>query len=123
MPYRVNASVDYLDQHAHGHSTGYCARAVRLALLAGGINIQPHPPVAKLYGQYLQRSGFARVSTTAYTPRKGDIIVLQSYPGGNPAGHIAMYDGRHWVSDFRQRDMWAGPGYRLNRPSYAIYRH
>ncbi|MDX8922594.1 hypothetical protein SM285_11060, partial [Salmonella enterica] len=24
--------------------------------------------------------------------------------------------------DFKQRDMWAGPGYRAARPSYTIYR-
>ena len=27
-----------------------------------------------------------------------------------------------WYSDFRQRDMWGGPGYRSARPAYKIYR-
>ncbi|GJK84389.1 hypothetical protein GT695_00415 [Citrobacter amalonaticus] len=27
-----------------------------------------------------------------------------------------------WYSDFRQRDMWAGPGYRAAKPAYIIYR-
>jgi hypothetical protein len=33
-----------------------------------------------------------------------------------------MYDGSVWRSDFVQNDMWAGPGYRKNKPSHEIYR-
>lgn len=123
MPYNANAAVEYLNRHAHNHSTGFCARAVRLAILAGGVDITPHPPVARLYGHFLRVRGFRAVASSGYSPQKGDVIVIQSYPGGHPAGHIAMYNGSQWISDFRQRDMWAGPGYRTHKPSYTIYRH
>jgi hypothetical protein len=118
----IEATIRYLDSHATATSHGTCAKAVRLALLAGGLNIDLHPVLAKLYGPYLQRNGFATVSPAGYTPVAGDIVVIQPYPGGNSAGHITMYDGRIWVSDFRQRDMWAGPGYRAYKPPFAIYR-
>ncbi|EHC85258.1 putative cytoplasmic protein [Salmonella enterica subsp. enterica serovar Senftenberg str. A4-543] len=55
-------------------------------------------------------------------PYAGDVIIIQPYAGGNPSGHMAIYDGADWYSDFKQRDMWAGPGYRAARPSYTIYR-
>lgn len=123
MPYDANAAVAYLDKHAVGQSTGFCARAVKRAILAGGIDITPHPPIAKLYGSVLLQHGFRATPATGYQPQKGDVAVIQSYPGGSPAGHIAMHNGTIWVSDFRQRDIWAGPGYRTHKPSYAIYRH
>jgi hypothetical protein len=42
---------------------------------------------------------------------------------GSTAGHVAGYDGKHWVSDFVQRDFWAGKEYRKERPHYAVYRY
>lgn len=50
------------------------------------------------------------------------MVVIQPYDGGNPVGHMAIYDGTTWYSDFRQRDMWGGPGYRSAQPTYKIYR-
>lgn len=124
--YDIDAAVRYLDDHAHGHSTGFCAQAVRLAILAGGVDVSPHPGIAKAYGSYLLAHGFAPVAmigSVAYVAAKGDVVVIQSYPGGSLAGHIAMFDGTQWVSDFKQRDIWAGPGYRTHRPAYVVYRH
>ena len=48
--------------------------------------------------------------------------MIQPYKGGDPNGHITMYDGEDWLSDFVQRDMWGGPGYRENKPNCIIYR-
>ena len=33
-----------------------------------------------------------------------------------------MHDGKQWVSDFKQRDLYGGPGYRNNNASYSVYR-
>jgi type VI secretion system secreted protein VgrG len=118
----VNAAVKYLDDHTLLGSVGLCAHYVRMAIAAGGISINPYPALAKLYGPYLGANGFAALSQDNYAPAKGDVIVLQNYPGGDTAGHIAMYDGSQWVSDFKQRDMWAGPGFRKYRPAHAFYR-
>jgi len=123
--YDVDAAVAHLNAHAHADSLGRCASYVRQAIAAGGIVIPRGPAVelAKNYGPVLRTRGFVEVSASdLITPRKGDIAVIQSYPGGNIAGHITMYNGQRWVSDFRQNDMWSGPGYRRNKPAYKVYR-
>lgn len=35
---------------------------------------------------------------------------------------FAAHDGSQWTSDFKQKDMWGGPGYRQSQPPYVIYR-
>jgi hypothetical protein len=66
-------------------------------------------------------AGFRTISTYE-SPQAGDVIILQPYEGGSVSGHIAIFDGQEWYSDFRQRDMWAGPGFRASKPEYKIYR-
>ncbi len=56
----------------------------------------------------LRSAGFTAIGTYEM-PREGDVIIIQPYAGGNPSGHMAIYDGAEWYSDFKQRDMWAGP--------------
>lgn len=29
----------------------------------------------------------------------GDVIIIQPYEGGNPSGHMALFDGQEWYSD------------------------
>jgi hypothetical protein len=53
---------------------------------------------------------------------KGDVMVMQPH-SRSTEGHVAGYDGRNWVSDFVQRDFWAGSKYRDERPDYAVYRY
>lgn len=111
-----------LQAAARDHSTSHCAIFVRNALLAGGVILAEHPRDAKDYGSYLLDKSFVEVPLKGYMPVKGDISVIQPYQGGNSSGHITMYDGQSWISDFVQRDMWGGPGYREHKPSYKIYR-
>lgn len=120
--FRVDAAIRYLVENASATSQGLCAKSVRLALRAGGITVKNHPLYAKDYGPHLLKHGFAVGAATDIAALKGDIAVIQPYTGGNPAGHITLFDGTTWWSDFKQRDMWAGPGYRKHRPLYAIYR-
>ncbi|EDL5765368.1 hypothetical protein CWG77_16250 [Salmonella enterica subsp. enterica serovar Senftenberg] len=101
-------------------SSGRCAEFTRKAIQAGGITLG-HTYHAKDYGPMLKSAGFTAIGTYEM-PREGDVIIIQPYAGGNPSGHMAIYDGAEWYSDFKQRDMWAGPGYRAARPSYTIYR-
>lgn len=119
----VELAVAYLKEHYSGSaSTGRCARAIRLALEAGGVVLRSHPINAKDYGKTLETSGFVKLKAANYTTKAGDIAVIQPYKGGSTAGHITMYDGAVWRSDFIQNDMWSGPGYRTNKPDHAIYR-
>lgn len=116
----VDRAVRRLDASAGAQSLGRCAASLRRALHAGGMDTSNNPTVARDYGPYLESRGFRRVDTDDYTPHRGDVVVLQPPDGVGP-GHVAMYNGRQWVSDFRQRDLWGGPEFR-GRSSFEIFR-
>ncbi len=119
----VGKAIASLDQTYPGAVPGHhCARAVRLAIEAGGISLKAPPIAAKDYGPTLQMAGFVKVGPDGYKPEAGDVAVIQPYAGGNPAGHVTLYEGRTWHSDFVQKDMWSGPGYRSQKPPYVVYR-
>ncbi|QCD63794.1 hypothetical protein B9C57_07840 [Tenacibaculum maritimum] len=110
---------------ANDTAVGKCAKYVRLALEDGGMETwgkakaDQRPGSAKDYGPFLLHKGFKEVSAGNY--QKGDISVIESFTN-NPHGHIAMWNGENWVSDFVQTDFWAGNDYRVKEPNYKIYR-
>jgi hypothetical protein len=125
MPFDTAKFVTHLRAHAGKHSQSSCAKFVRRALEAGGADTKGHPTPAKLYGPTLLRNGFHVI--TVENPEKfpfqeGDIVVIEPTKHGNPAGHIAGYDGKGWVSDFTQTGFWPGPVYAKEKPSYVVYR-
>ena len=93
---------------------------MRKALEAGGLSTVGRPTSACDYDTFLPNKGFYEVDKNNYTPRKGDIIVLEAVEN-HPHGHIAMYSGSNWVSDYVQRDMWGGSAFR-NKAEYSIFR-
>jgi hypothetical protein len=133
---------------------GDCARYVTNALAAGGVDLQSirdtkysnltNKTHAYQYGNYLvdDKAGFKKVfihdkNRKTLKPKdlgyqKGDVIVFQNTVK-HKYGHMQMYNGSQWVSDFRQLNagksenmgmgFCAGPGYREKEPSYAIYRN
>lgn len=114
-----------LRENAQNRSQGQSAKYVRVALEAGGATTSGHPHYAKDWGATLQKNGireFAAVAGETYKPKKGDIAVIQPTSKGNLAGHIQIYDGKNWISDFVQNDFWPGPAYRTEKPKYVIYR-
>lgn len=114
---------DYARRHAKGDPTGNCAKAVRMALQHGGVPLSNWPKVAKDYREYLPQYGYQVIEPSNYDePQVGDIVVLEPHPGGHPAGHIAVFDGTNWVSDFVQRDHWGGPGWRNNETEHCFLR-
>jgi len=115
-------AAQYLKANSGTTSTGRCATSVRQALEAGGMDTTGHPRDAKDYGPFLTSRGFLELPAENYKPQKGDIVVLQPYAGGSPQGHVAMFNGSEWVSDFVQKDFWGGPGYRQKQPDYKFYR-
>ena len=46
-------------------------------------------------------------------PQKGDVVVFSAIKG-HKHGHICMYDGHQWISDFKQRSMYSANAYRNN---------
>ncbi|MFB6350013.1 hypothetical protein ACFBZI_11330 [Moraxella sp. ZJ142] len=45
--------------------------------------------------------GFSQINKDGYVAQVGDIVVWNKTPK-NPHGHIQIYNGTQWVSDFRQ---------------------
>ena len=125
MPLDTEKLAKHLRDKAVERSRGQCAYYVRLALQAGGANLEGYPKHAKDYGPTLRRIGYKEIAVAnpaSYKFMKGDIVVLQPYAGGNKSGHIAAYDGTQWISDFFQKDFWSGPNYRKHKPSHVFYR-
>ena len=110
--------VNYMDAHAQAKSQGTCATACRKGMEAGGLDTKGHPVAAKDYGPFLTKHGASGVSGDNYKAQKGDIAVF----GGNdshPYGHIEVYDGKQWVSDFKQNNY---SPYRTDVPDSTVYR-
>lgn len=108
----------YARLHAQAQSQGKCAHYVTNAIQHGGANLS-RTNFARDMGNNLVLAGFHPVSGE---PVEGDVAVIQPIPG-HPSGHACVYDGHQWISDFVQRTMYPGSGYRRLHPAYIIYRH
>ncbi|POU77184.1 hypothetical protein C3387_01340 [Leclercia sp. LSNIH6] len=133
------ASVSYINSHVESKSHGKCAAYVRRAVEAGGVKIKIPPPriggsaSACDYGPSFEAVGFKPVysytgsgpTDTAAIPGQqvGDVVVIQPIDG-HPHGHIALFNGTHWISDFIQlRGFYPGQQYRNIKPAYILYRY
>lgn len=103
-------------------SLGLCARYVRVAIEAGGVKLKHHTS-AKDYGDSLLAVGFVKVPEGHYQHQAGDVGIVHPIPS-HPHGHIAMFDGDIWISDFRQHHgLYPGAKYRKLKKGYDIYRY
>lgn len=125
--FNLDATLSFLNQNAKAKSTGYCARSIRQSLEAGGLDLSTHPTSAYQYNGYLSTLGFQPIIhgkgdklSQDYTPKKGDIVVI-SRSKSHPHGHIAMYNGQQWISDFKQKT-WHGL-INVENNNYTIWRH
>lgn len=72
------------------------------------------------YKYLLPYQGFKEIDLTNYKSRKGDIVVFPRVKH-HISGHIAMYNGKQWVSDFKQKYFITVKLYKNCK--YVIYRH
>ncbi len=114
-------AVAYLNSEALAVSTGNCAKYTREAIVAGGITVE-RTQSAKDYGWNLVLAGFRELQVSPDTYAAGDVVVIDGFSSA-PDGHMAMYNGTQWVSDFKQRDLYPGPRYRTAQPKYKVYRY
>jgi hypothetical protein len=121
MPYDSGLAIAHLKRNAAPEPQRDCAKFVANALVAGGA-VFARANFAKNYGPVLISIGFKEVNPVGYSASAGDVVVIQSFDGGHIAGHIAMFDGSAWISDFVQKDFWGGPGYRKAKPAHVFYR-
>lgn len=119
--WNVTASASWILSHAYPHYIkglcGGCAKAVRMAIEAGGVSTAGRPIAAKDYRMFLPRIGFnfvtqifgqaAQASWSNSQAKQGDIAVMNH----GVYGHICMWAGGQWVSDYLQGNkMWAYSG-------------
>ncbi|KAF7600192.1 MAG: cytoplasmic protein [Candidatus Dactylopiibacterium carminicum] len=113
-------AISHLDSNASPHSLGRCAEFVRKAIEAGGLRLQRRLS-AKDYGLSLVAAGF--IQQHVILPKAGDVVIIQPIPG-HPHGHMAMFNGLAWVSDFRQQHgYYPGASYRRLQPEVHCYRY
>lgn len=103
--FNLEKALQKLRRSAHYESTSQCATYVRQALEEGfGKALSGHPRLAKDYKKYLPTIGYQELD---YDPKMqaqaGDVIVYENPKSKAAAGHIAMFDGKQWISDFKQR--------------------
>jgi hypothetical protein len=116
----------YLREHYEEKSVGSCARYVRLAMESGGANTDGRPNSARYYAPTLERIGYTKIDPIPEDYQIGDIMVFDPpYPEKCIHGHIQMWDGEKWGSDFRQmaNDFWPGSGYRKEKPKHEFFRY
>ena len=109
--WKLKEACEWLNSNAGGGSQGKCARYVRMAIEKGGITTEGRPLWAWMYVNYLPTIGFKHIlhhvkGKTDYTPEAGDIAVYKKAGRTDVPGHICMYTGKYWCSDFRQRNMY-----------------
>ena len=117
----IQKGIDILNNRASEKSLRLCAQYTRIGLAGMGFTAlnTNHPESAYQYGPYLTNQGFTSVGqTNSLLP--GDTVVFQPIDG-HPHGHIAVYTGSQWVSDYKQKSMFASEGYKTSG-SYTIYR-
>jgi hypothetical protein len=123
---RSNAASSHEEAKRRGGGQTWCAKHVRLAIEAGGIHLKP-VELARDYGKSLLAAGFQVISPGGYSPSMADVIVFQPVSTSR-AGHMQIYDGAQWVSDFKQKDrLWPNSDprsvWQIERPLHKIYRY
>lgn len=104
---RKNTRFDrYGREKLEKQSTGWCAHYVSNALQASGLKFnRPHYAHEYHTKGILRKLGFNMVHSglTDYKAEAGDICVVNKFKaGGKDHYHVAIYDGKEWISDFTQ---------------------
>lgn len=126
VQFNPQAAVEALHRNAFSTPQHRCAEMTRKAI-AAGLGVPDTRAItgainsAADYSGALGKLGYAPLSWSTYQPRVGDVLVEPRLPG-HEHGHMAMYDGTRWVSDFPQRDMWGGSVFRKYKKG-IVFRH
>ncbi|EPE7488824.1 hypothetical protein ACSMAF_000842 [Cronobacter universalis] len=116
------------------YGNGQCARYVKAALISGGASSAGSDiNAAKDYGAWLESIGFEadKSATTVNTggvhsvssQRAGDVVVIQNAPG-HQYGHMTMFNGTSWVSDYVQdKGFYPAQVYRDQNTKYVLYHY
>ncbi|KAG2382727.1 hypothetical protein C9374_005307 [Naegleria lovaniensis] len=114
----IAASTKHVQSNAKKASTGYCARHVANAIDHALGTKHARPVSAKDFGSYLQANGYKAVTGPHQV---GDVQVYGAIKG-HPNGHMQMKTQNGYISDFKQRDQYAGKAYRESGVQPTNYR-
>ncbi len=135
MAWDVEQAIKHLQDYAGPpYGVGKCATFVRQAIEVGGLTItRTGSGSAKDYGPRLLQAGYFVQNEEGLPYQKGDVAVIDGFAKDvsrgitrdYPHGHMAMYDGTQWISDFKQNGTKPYPGsnYQKAAPKIVIYRH
>ena len=121
--FNVEKATAHLTEHGRKTSIHCCAWYTMRALQAGGCPAIILP--AQWYRFFMPLVQFEELKLVDYHPMAGDVVVFvrPSWKSWSKIsqwwGHVAMYNGEQWISDFKQKNM--NP-YKRN-VSYRIYRY
>lgn len=115
--YDIDKAVSYIIANAKTNKPyGDCALYVRKAINAGGISGSWGD--AWQYINALTKIGFTDLGKITNF-KKGDIVVFNK-TGGRKWGHISMWTGSKWISDFKQNSIIVHKDY--TDKDYHIFR-
>ena len=118
-PWNPQEAAKYATENAQRKSVGLCAMYIRKAMIAGRIPLHHLRGDAWHYKYILPILGF-RETGNRETPEIGDIVVFQPIEN-RKYGHIAIWNGNQWVSDFKQKNMIPAKAY--HKTKWQIFRH
>ena len=125
--WNVGASVNWLIRNSKASSSSSCWKYVKDSLAAGGFHTDGSRS-AYMATDFLSNNGFrcirkGRVSGhdgADYLDKcLGDITVFNHCPK-HPHGHIDMWCGKQWISDFKQNGNWINGSTETN---FTIWRY
>jgi flagellum-specific peptidoglycan hydrolase FlgJ len=100
-------------EKAAGKSLGYCAKYVANALQGAGFKFTRQNSAFQYHTNGIMTGmGFVAINSTSY--QIGDVVVWAAHGGaggGGVHGHIQIFNGKNWVSDFIQRSFVPGKSY------------
>lgn len=128
MEFNIANALKKLETNAKPTSVGKCASFVRTAMEAGGLSTIGRPNWAWEYINWLPTQGWSLVKKCGTLQEQldyntklaqpGDVAVYQKPGcGTTQPGHICMWSGKMWISDFRQNKMNVYSG---NTPIYVF---
>lgn len=103
-------AAQYATEHANKKSVSLCAYYIRKSIEAGGCPTFLHPQAACEYPDFLLCLDFSEISSTD-SIEIGDIVIFKAV-ANHPYGHIAIWNGTQWISDFRQRNIIVAKEYQ-----------
>lgn len=114
--FNVEKACSHLTTNALSRSHNCCAWYVMRAMQSGGVPSIILP--AHMYKYYLPLLNWKEIPVKNYVPQKGDVVVFPRV-NNHIWGHIAMWNGSQWVSDFKQRNIIVSKDYS----TYKIFRN